>query len=103
MSNPLDNLEENNKKVTFEEFKDKCNVEQVGFDTSEDGIEMSRNGDGIINFAIGNKTREALFEKLKEQGILPLVIMGTKVELNLARNVKLLVNYSEEDKKELWT
>jgi len=94
-------LEEENSKITLDEFKEKVNLEIVGFDTSEEGMELSQDGNGFINFAVGKSHYEQAFSWCKEQGILPFVIRGMKVELSLYRNLKMIINYTEEDKNEL--
>ncbi len=95
-------LAKDNEKVTLDDFKAKVKLEIVGFGTSEEEIDMSQNGDGIVDFAVGNKSYQSAYDFCKKQGILPLVTRGMKVELSLARNMKMLLNFTEADKKELW-
>ena len=95
-------LEEENSKITLEEFKEKVNLEVVGFDTSEEGMELSQDGTGFINFAVGESYYEQAFSWCKESGILPLVVRGKKIEICLYRNIKMIMNFKEQDKNELW-
>ena len=91
-------------EVTIEEFKEKVKVDLVGFDTSQDGIEMSMNGDGIIEYDVSNNEYQAAYDFCKKQGALDLVVNhGVKIDVGLYRNLKLLINFNDEDIKELWT
>ena len=94
-------LQEENKKITFEQFKEKVKIDHIGFAMSEEDWELCQDKTGIIPFAIGDKMKKAMYDKCKEEEILPLIVMGMKLEFGLARNNKVLLNHKEEDIKEL--
>ena len=89
--------------VDLEEFKKKVKVELVGFDPSEEGRKLSQKGDGIIDFAVSERLYEVVYKRLKELGILKPCMEGLKAEFSFDRNLKILINHTEEDKEELWT
>ena len=88
--------------IMFKEFKEKVNIDIVGFTTCEEEIEELGAENGIVKFATGERHYEIVFEKCKEMELLDLVINGMKIDFSLARNYKILVNHTEEDIKELW-
>jgi len=76
--------------TTLEEFKNKCSVKAYGFMADEGETQYTF-------FAIRNNDIKAIFDKIKENGLLEIVMEGAGLKLGIAKNFAYYINYSDEE------
>lgn len=91
------------KEVSFDEFKEKVKVELVSFTTDADEIESLGAENGIVNMAVGKQEYQGAYDFCVKNQCLGAVMKNVKVEIGLAKNMKMLMNFTKEEKKELWS
>jgi len=97
----IEEIEQKNNEISLEQFKEKVDIKNIGFAMSEEDWELSQDNSGIIKFAISKDLIKKMYFWCKKEGILYLVTLGMKISFGLARNNKILLNYNEEDVKEI--